>query len=267
MSTELLTRDDAPFGEAVWAAIDGAVLGAAKSRLTGRRILHADGPFGLGLTAIPRGEGPLTGGLSVNPPLPLAMIRKTFTLPVRDIATIEDAGVPVSLPAAAATGVECARMEDALVFKGADKLGISGLLTGKGAHRATLRDWKDVGTAAEDVIEAVTALDGAGFAGPYILALAPPLYNRLLRRYPQGNATELEHIRTIVTEGVVKAPSIDRGGVLLAAGRQFASIVLGQDLVTGFLGPGEEGFEFLVSESLTLRLAEPRAVVVLKPAG
>jgi uncharacterized linocin/CFP29 family protein len=264
MSTELLTRDDAPFGEGVWAAIDGAVLNAARGRLIARRILHVEGPFGLGLTSIPRGEAPAADGMSVNPALPLAMIRQAFTLPVRDIATIEQTGVPVGLPAAAAAGLACAAMEDALIFKGADKAGIPGLLTAKGAHRTSLRDWKDVGTAAEDIIEAVTVLDGAGFAGPYVLALSPPLYNRLLRRYPQGNASELEHIRTIVTEGVVKAPSLDAGGVLLAAGRQFAAIVLGQDLMTGFQGPGEEGFAFLVSESLTLRLAEPRAVVVLK---
>ncbi|MFW6153598.1 MAG: family 1 encapsulin nanocompartment shell protein [Planctomycetota bacterium] len=267
MSNELLTRDDAPFGEAVWVAIDGAVLSAAKNQLTARRILDVDGPFGLGLTSIPAGEAAEVNGMSVNPPLPLAMIRKAFTLPVRDIATIEEAGMPVSLSAAAAAAVECARVEDALVFKGAEKLGIPGLLKAKGAGRVTLRDWADVGTAAEDVIEAVTTLDGAGFAGPYALALAPPLYNRLLRRYPQGNATELEHLRTIVTAGIVKAPSIGGGGVLLASGRPFASIVLGQDLMTAFLGPGEEGFEFLVSESLTLRLAEPGAVVVLKPAG
>ncbi|NLF30411.1 MAG: bacteriocin family protein [Planctomycetes bacterium] len=267
MSNELLTRDDAPFGEKVWAAIDGAVLNAARSQLAARRILHVDGPFGLGLTAIPRGEAPAVGGMSVNPPLPLAMIRKAFTLPTRDIATIEQTGAPVSLSAAVAAAIEVARMEDALIFRGADKVGIQGLLTAKGAHRAALRDWSEVGTAAEDIIEAVTVLDGAGFAGPYVLALAPPLYNRLLRRYPQGNASELEHIRTIVTEGIVKAPSIDGGGVLLASGRPFASIVLGQDLMTGLLGPGEEGFEFLISESLTLRLTEPSAVVVLKPAG
>ncbi len=267
MSNELLTRDDAPFGEKVWAAIDGAVLGAAKGQLSGRRILHVDGPFGLGLTSLPGGEAAARDGLSVNTPLPLAMIRKSFTLPLRDIATIEEASLPATLPAAAAAAVECARMEDALVFRGADKLGIPGLLTAKGAHKVALRDWKTLGTAAEDIIEAVTTLDGAGYAGPYALALAPPLYNLLLRRYPQGNTTELEHVRTIVTDGIVKAPSIDSGGVLLAAGRPFASIVLGQDLMTAFLGPGEDGFEFLVSESLTLRLPAPEAVVVLKPAG
>nr|HID14514.1 hypothetical protein [Anaerolineae bacterium] len=52
----------------------------------------------------------------------------------------------------------------------------------------------------------MTILDGAGFHGPYCLALAPDRYNLLLRRYPQGTVSELEHVKTMVTDGVFKAP-------------------------------------------------------------
>ena len=49
--------------------------------------------------------------------------------------------------------------------------------------------------------------------------------------------TELEHIRQIVTDGVVKAPGIPGGGVLVDTSGPFANIVLGQDLMTSFVGP------------------------------
>jgi len=267
MSTDFLHRDDAPFDGKVWEAIDAAVLAAAKGRLTARRLLHVEGPFGLGVTAVPGGEAAAQEEATINPSLPLAMVRKPFELPARDIAAFEQTHLPMNLQAAAAAAGECARLEDEIVFAGSKKLGMVGLLTAKGVRQASLRDWKRVGTAAEDLIEAVTRLDDAGFHGPYSLALSPDLYNRILRRYPQGNATEVEHIRTVVTDGVVKAPAIAAGGVLLASGRQFASIVLGQDLLTGLVGPSAGGYEFFISETLALRLPQPSAICRLKPPG
>jgi uncharacterized linocin/CFP29 family protein len=114
------------------------------------------------------------------------------------------------------------------------------------------------------MIDAVTKLDDAGFHGPYCLALAPSLYNLLLRRYPQADGTELDHIRTIITEGVVKAPVLKKGGVILASGRQYSSIVIGQDMVIGFNGPVGNGLEFEVLESIALFIRSPESICVLK---
>ena len=64
MATQLLNRDDAPFGEKVWEAIDAAVVGAAKSQLGARRILPVDGPHGLGLKSLPVRDAPARESLS-----------------------------------------------------------------------------------------------------------------------------------------------------------------------------------------------------------
>ena len=130
-----------------------------------------------------------------------------------------------------------------------------------------LSAWAEVGVAASDVIQAVTALDGAGFHGPYALALAPDRFNSTLRVYPQGSLTELDHLRSIVGGGVAKAPGLPSGGVLVAVGRQFASIIVGQDMTIGFVGPTTNTLEFTVSESLTVRVRQPRAVCVLGVAA
>ena len=50
----------------------------------------------------------------------------------------------------------------------------------------------------------------------------------------------------------------------LASGRQFATIVIGQDMTVGFTGPADENLEFTVSESLVPFIREPRALCVLK---
>ena len=96
------------------------------------------------------------------------------------------------------------------------------------------------------------------------MALAPAQYNLLLRRYPQGDGTELDHIRSIVTDGVIKAPALKKGGVLLAAGIQYASIAIGQDMVTVYNGPVGDLLEFQIYESLALLVRAPESILVLK---
>jgi uncharacterized linocin/CFP29 family protein len=185
-------------------------------------------------------------------------------LAARDIAAFEQQSLPLDLGAAVRAAIGCAHKEDSLLLYGSKALGLDGLLAAKGVQSAKLKPWEQVGIAAEDIIAAVTRLDASGFHGPYTLGLAPDRFNLLYRRYPQGDAAELEHVRTIVTEGVVKVPAIRSGGVLLASGRPYASIVLGQDLMAGFIGPADGGYEFAVSETLALRLLQPMAVCVLQ---
>ena len=51
--------------------------------------------------------------------------------------------------------------------------------------------------------------------------------------------------------------------MLLASGLQYASIAIGQDMVVGFVGPKGE-LEFSISESLALRIRQPKSICVLE---
>jgi uncharacterized linocin/CFP29 family protein len=262
MPSKYLTREDAPIETETWEIIDRTMLEAAKSVLSGRRILQIEGPYGLGLKAVPLSDPEVESSPVVSPVTPLALISQSFTLAKRDLAAFERDGVLMDTKPVATTALECARMEDELVFNGTKDA--PGLLTSEGGNKVKLSPWSEVGTAAEDIIKAVTVLDSAGFHGPYSLVLAPSRYNLLLRRYPTGNISELEHVRTIVTEGVFKAPVLESGGLLLASGRQYASIVLGQDMTVGFIGPVGERLEFSISESLTPYIRQPKALCYLE---
>jgi uncharacterized linocin/CFP29 family protein len=262
MANKFLLREDAHLENETWAAIDATVINAAKSILAGRRILAVEGPYGLGLKGIPMMDDHLEGGLISSSVVPVQYIQNSFLLAKRDIAAHERDGLPLDTCAVADAAIETARMEDNLIFHGAQN--IAGLFTCEGTASSPVSSWDKVGNAAEDIIRAITRLDEGGFHGPYALALAPARYNLLLRRYPQSHGTELEHIRTMVTEGVVKAPILDKGGILLAPGPQFATIALGQDLAAGFIGPVEESLEFSISESLALVIRDPGSICVLK---
>jgi uncharacterized linocin/CFP29 family protein len=262
MTNKYLSRDDAPIEAGTWEILDRTMLEAAKSTLSGRRILTIEGPYGLGLKAVPLSDLEVESAPVTSPVVPLALISRNFTMAKRDLATFERDGIMLDTRPVAATAIECAKLEDELVFKGTKDA--VGLLTARGSNQLKLSPWSEAGMAAEDIIKAVTVLDGSGFHGPYCLALAPGRYNLLLRRYPNGNLSELEHIRMMVTEGVIKVPALDSGGILLASGRQYASVVLGQDMAVGFIGPVGERLEFYISESLTPFIRQVKALCLLK---
>jgi uncharacterized linocin/CFP29 family protein len=269
MSHHHLFREDAPFGDDVWERIDDTVVGAATGQLSTRRLLHVEGPYGYGTSTLVAEETVLEeatdelGGVAGQCVTPLARVQKEFCISIRDIATYEKTGMPFGTADVAHAAIACAKREDQLLLHGSDSLGTTGLLNTDGSQCLEVSPWEEPGQALDDLAKAVGMLDGAGFHGPYALALAPDRYNLLFRRYPQGNMVEMEHVKSLVTEGVTKAPALSSGGVLIAAGRQFASIVLGQDLTAAFIGPAGPFYEFEVSETLALRLEHPGCVCVL----
>jgi uncharacterized linocin/CFP29 family protein len=261
MANKYLAREDAPFESAVWELLDTTMKEVARGQLVGRRLLETEGPYGLGLKAVPLPDKEAESGLITSQVLPVLYIQKPFTLGTRDIANYEREALALDTAPVVEATLACARLEDEMVFRGTT--GLPGLLAA-GANRMSLSSWEEVGTAAKDIIQAVTQLDSAGFHGPYSLALAPARYNLLFRLYHNGKQSELEHIRTIIGEGVLKAPALESGGVLLAANVRCASLVLGQDMSIGYIGPAGDRQEFTVSESLAVHIRQPRAICVLE---
>jgi uncharacterized linocin/CFP29 family protein len=74
----------------------------------------------------------------------------------------------------------------------------------------------------------------------------------------------LEHLRTMITDGIIKAPRLEEGGVILESDHRNMALVLGQDMTIGFIGPAGDTVEFTLSESLTLRVRHPEAICILE---
>jgi len=268
-----LPREAAPIGDRVWEMIDQAVIGPAKMQLAGRRLLEIHGPFGLGTRSLDHKErattaeatfGEARASMSAPHITPIPMISAGFALSIREIAAAEERGSLLDLEAPAKAAIACARLEDQLIFNGNKDLGIDGLLTTPKASRVRLGDWGQLGQPVEDLLKAVSALDAAGFPGPYAAAVAPSLFNALYQRYTEASLTQLEHARQIITSGLVKAPALASGGVVLTAERHFASLVLAQDMTLAFVGPTATDYEFVIVESLAPRITVPEAICVLE---
>lgn len=265
---KLLNRDDAPFSAEVWRMIDETASGIARARLSARRLLYTEGPYGLGTKAFFRADKEAelgVGGASVSAGAPtlFGYITSDFELSVRDVAAFQQTNATLDLSTLAGAAMSITEQEDSLIFYGSEALGFKGILNSHGVQKSEISDWKDLGKAVEDLIKAATKLDEAGFHGPYTLGLSPERYNMLFRRYEQAAMTELEHVKQIASAGVIKVPILKNEAVLIDAAPHFASILLGQDLAASFIGPGSGTYELTLTESIALRLNEPRAVCVI----
>ena len=94
MENKYLGREDAPIGPETWKALDSTMTEAAKSILAGRRLLHIEGPYGLGLKAVPLQDIRSENGIITSSFVPVSWIYKTFMLGKRDIAAAEKEGIP-----------------------------------------------------------------------------------------------------------------------------------------------------------------------------
>jgi uncharacterized linocin/CFP29 family protein len=268
MSLELLNRDDVPFGSDFWANLDSTVKSIAVMELSARKLIFAEGPLGLGLQFVPGNERQIESSekgasLSVPQGIPLTQLYSTFSISGRDIEAFKKAGVKLNLADLVTSLLKITAMEDKLLFYGVPSSGIQGLLTHPDAKRMKLIPWEKPGDSVESVLRAIEMLDSGGFHGPYTLGLSVTLYNKLFRQYPNTEILELDHLKKIVTGGIIKSAAIASGGVLITGGAEFVTIVLGQDLMAGFEGPSARDYVFTLSETLALRLIVPKSVCVL----
>jgi uncharacterized linocin/CFP29 family protein len=263
---DYLNRERAPFPAAIWQAIDEAAAKAARDRLTGRRFLDLEGPFGVGLTAIEIGHdgycrqpGPEEAGVVMGHTIPVPMLRKSFQLSIRRVAAYLERGLPLNLSPVQDAAEAVAAREEELIYQGQQDFGVAGLLTVDGRRHIAGGNWSQVDRALQDTLTAVTRLDEAGFRGPYALALAPALYNTLFRLYPGSDVLQLEHLRRLCRAGIFKADI--EGGVVVDP--RVGVIIVGQDLRAGYISQDGVHHQLYVSEGVVLRIDEPAAVCTI----
>jgi uncharacterized linocin/CFP29 family protein len=263
---DYLNRQQAPFPDTVWRALDKAAVAAACDRLTARRFLPIEGPFGIGLTAIECGNDevyrqprPVEAASVMGRTQPVPMIRQIFRISIRRIAAFIENGQPLDLTPAEDAAEAVADREEELIYRGQPDLQLGGLLTSEGHLEVAAGDWSAIDRALEDVLAAVTRLDETGHRGPYALVLEPALYNGLFRLYPGTDVMQLEHLRSLCTRGIYKAPI--EGGALIDP--RAGTLVVGQDLQSGYVGQDGIHFQLYLSESVVLRVDDPEASCVV----
>ncbi len=263
-------RDAAPFGQDVWNQIDAVARAAADEVRAGRRLLEVIGPLGFsaraGVAEDERVGDEADEHVHVHVPRvrALPLLHRSFSLGARAVAATRE---PRVLSEAAEAARDIARAEDRLVFAGNGAAGVRGLLEHEGAIELAPRDWIDPSRAADDLLAALARLDAAGRHGPFAAAVSPGRFYQLLRPHPGSALTPYQQLLPAFAGGIVKAPALSDGAVVVVRSAAGPRIVLGQDLSAAY--DGREGVFHRISlvASVTLLPGLPGSVAILRGAG
>jgi uncharacterized linocin/CFP29 family protein len=269
-------RDAAPFGQEVWDQIDGVARAAADDVRAARRLLEVIGPLGFQVRAGVAEDEPVAidaaddPGERVHVHVPrvraLPVLHGTFALGARAVAASEAGREPLVLADAAQAARRIARAEDRLLFAGSAAAGVRGLLGHEGAVEITPGDWKDPGRAADDLLGALARLEAEGGHGPFAAAVSPARFYQLLRPHPGTALTPYQQLLPAFPGGIVKAPTLADGAVIVLRSASGPRAVVGQDLTAAY--DGREGIFHRISlvESVTLLPGAAGSVAVLRGA-
>ncbi|WP_134704135.1 family 1 encapsulin nanocompartment shell protein [Ammoniphilus sp. YIM 78166] len=270
---------DSPLGANEWAQLDETIVNVARKQLVGRRFIDIYGPLGEGVQSVTNdiyaeSQG---GGLSLRGDtlslstsikrvnLTIPILYKDFMLYWRDLQQAKTLDMPIDMGPAANAAIQCARLEDDLIFNGSEEFDLPGLMNVKGRLTHIRSDWMESGKAFADIVEAINKLLQMGHTGPYALAVSPQLYALLHRVHPGTNVLEIEHIRELVTDGVFQTPVIKgNAGVLVATGQHNLDLAIAEDFDSAFLGDEHMNHLFRVYECVALRIKRPSAICTLE---
>ncbi|HYD41599.1 MAG TPA: family 1 encapsulin nanocompartment shell protein [Anaeromyxobacter sp.] len=289
-------REGSPFPQDVWDVIDATVRAAAEEVRAARRVVEVVGPLGFAARAgvaedrPARGEGPARGpeeagsarrrgegearaildeadvAPHVHVPAVQVMpvIHRTFSLGARAVEAFLARGEPLGSTEAAEAARQVARAEERLLVEGHAAAGVRGLLDQPGALQLRAGDWSDPGRAADELLAALAQLDAAGRHGPYAAAVSPARFYQLLRPHPASGVSPLEQLRPAFTGGIVKAPTLADGAIVVVRSGSGPRAIVGEELAAAY--DGREGIFHRISlvESVTLQPGVPGSVAVLR---
>ncbi len=252
-----LMREAAPLSAEVWARIDEMVVTVVSKNLVGRRFLTLVGPLGWGVEQAPvfgfeEAEGAAVAKEAIY--LPLKELAAEFMLKARHLAMESASPWALDLGAVAIAATKLAKAEDALILEG---------LMQAATCSAPLGDWDTLGGPFAAIAAATAKMLEAGYDGPYALVLSPGMYARLASLMSAGRR-EIEMVERLVKVGIFQATGLPEGRALVLSPQAWnMDLVVGQDVVTAYLGNEGLDHRFRIFETLALRVKRAGAICIL----
>jgi len=261
-----LHRDLAPISEGGWAAIEAEAKSRITTFLAARKLVDFEGPHGWGHSSNNLGRVESVAGpvedveTRLRKVMSLVELRVPFTVPRSELDDIDRGASDADFGGLDVATARLGLAENTLVFRGHTAGGITGILDSSAHPPVQLEDeFKRYPTF---VAKAVDVLRESGISGPYGLAIAPAGYTGIIETTEHGGYPLLDHLHQILGGPVVWTPGIDGAVVLSLRGGDFVMDV-GQDISIGYLAHDASTVSLYLEESLTFRVLEPDAAVVM----
>lgn len=269
-----LMRDGAPLTDGQWEQIDKAVVAEASKILVGRRFLTikavgaqtqnvaVDKMENISAASVDFWGQDDTDAIDVGSRkfIELMSVYSDFMISWRDVENEQGAGVQAARDAA----VLCARREDDLIFYGDEKLGVEGIFTAKGISEIPISDWNIGESPVQDLAKALEILIDNGNSGERVLIVSTDLYAKLHRIQPGTGIMEVDRVRSLVGKLFRSSRLHKNTAALIYCEPQNLDLVVGQDMITAYMGNEKMDHVFRVMETLVPRIKRPAAIAVLR---
>jgi len=263
-----LLRALAPISDGAWAAIEAEAKSHITTFLAARKLVDFEGPHGWGHSANNLGRVETVPGpvedveARLRRVMPLVELRVPFTVSRSELDSIDRGAADTDFGSLDVATARLGLAENTVVFRGHSGAGIQGILDSSSHPSVQLTD--DFSRYPTSVAKAVDVLRESGIGGPYGLAIAPEGYTGIIETTEHGGYPLLDHLHQILDGPVVWTPGIDGAAVMSLRGGDFVMDV-GGDIAIGYLSHDADSVTLYLEESLTFRVLEPDAVVVLSP--
>jgi len=263
-----LLRALAPVSDAAWAVIEAEAKSRITTFLAARKLVDFSGPHGWEHSANNLGRvetvpGPVDDVRArLRRVMPLVELRVPFTVSRSELDDIDRGAADADFGSLAVATARLGLAENTLVFRGHNVGGITGILESSSHPSVQLAE--DLRHYPTTVAKCVDVLRESGIGGPYGLAIAPAGYTGIIETTEHGGYPLLDHLRQILDGPVVWTPGIEGAAVLSLRGGDFVMDV-GGDISMGYLSHDADNVTLYLEESLTFRVLEPDAVVVVSP--
>jgi uncharacterized linocin/CFP29 family protein len=263
-----LLRELAPISDAGWAAIEAEAKSRITTFLAARKLVDFNGPRGWDHSADNLGRvetvpGPVNDVQArVRRVMSVVELRVPFTVSRSELDDVDRGAADADFGTLDVATARLGLAENTLVFRGHSGAGIQGLIDSSSHPSVQLAD--DLARYPTIVAKAVNVLRESGISGPYGMAIAPAGYTGIIETTEHGGYPLLDHLHQILGGPVVWTPGIDGAAVLSLRGGDFVMDV-GQDTSMGYLSHDADNVTLYLEESLTFRVLEPDALVVVSP--
>jgi uncharacterized linocin/CFP29 family protein len=260
----VLKRELAPITPEAWEIIDAEATRVLALHLAARKVVDLEGPKGLKKGAVSTGrseriESPRPGvDARLRVVQPLVELRVPFRLSMAELDDVSRGADDPDLAPLITAAERIAAVEDIAIFQGYVAAGIPGMASAS-PHEPVV--FTEPGRLPAAVVTAKEKLRRAGVNGPYALLLGPSIYDEVFSE-AQGGFPIRERVASLV-EKLVWAPSLGAALLVSTRGGDF-QLTVGQDLALGYTAHDVEGVDLYLSETMTFRVLEPGAAVVLQ---